>query len=296
MRILFIGCVESSEAFLGALLDSGADVVGVITRKRATFNSDFVDLSLMCKKHGIPYIYADDSDEVEMLKFVGCSKADIGYCFGWSRLISETMINAFPLGMVGYHPAALPNNRGRHPIIWALVLGLDKTASTFFKLTAEPDAGCILSQHEVEITYEDTSRTLMDKLLEVGKGQVLDITRDLENDRVEYVQQDLALGNSWRKRSKEDGRIDWRMSGLSIYNLVRALTRPYPGAHCVVGDEEIKVWKVRDVSTFAVADGNIEPGKIVDVRNGKHWVKVADGVIELTECDPIDLEIGTYLQ
>ena len=133
-KIIFIGCVESSYIFLNELIKKNAEIVGVITKSKSNFNSDFMDLSPLCKDNSIPYIFVDNVNDDETVKFIKNLKPDIGFCFGWSQLVKKNIIDLFPEGMLGFHPAELPNNRGRHPLIWALVLGLDKTASTFFQL------------------------------------------------------------------------------------------------------------------------------------------------------------------
>lgn len=293
MRILYIGCVQSSYAFLEALISVHADIVGVITKKEAGNNSDYKDIVPLCQIHKIPYIYVKDINEKSVISFLKSCQPDIGFCFGWSQLIKENIIELFPKGMIGYHPAALPNNRGRHPIIWALVLGLEKTASTFFKIEKTADTGVIYSQEEVLISYEDTAQSLMDKLLEVGKRQIICLKRQLESGTVDGVSQSVSVGNSWRKREKIDGQIDWRMSSKAIYDLVRALTKPYVGAHFVYKEAEIKVWKVKEIQTKKYK--NIEPGKVVKVNENGFIVKTGDNLIEVLDCDSIQLIEGEYL-
>ncbi|CDD00722.1 formyltransferase family protein [Waltera sp.] len=293
MRIFYIGCVKSSYVFLKELLENDADVVGVITKETSSFNADFVDMAPLCKKYGIPYLFIHNVNDDEAVEFIKKCHPDIGYCFGWSQLIKNDVIKIFPMGMVGYHPAALPNNRGRHPIIWALALGLTETASSFFMIEKDADTGDIISQEKVEITYEDDAKTLMDKLLTCGAKQVVSITEKFEYGGIKRVSQ--KQGNNWRKRGKSDGQIDWRMSSRTIYNLVRALAKPYVGAHFMLGEDEVKVWKVREVIDQDNNYVNIEPGKIIDVNEENIIVKTGDNLIELLEHTPITVKIGDYL-
>lgn len=295
MRILFIGCVKSSYVFLKALVKNDIDIIGVITKKNSDFNADFVDITPLCKEYDIPYIYVKSINDDNAVAFIKERNPDIGYCFGWSQLVKDNIIDLFPKGMVGYHPAALPNNRGRHPIIWALALGLDETASSFFRLEKTADTGDILSQRKVSILYEDNADTLMEKLLSEGVDQIIKLTEEIENDSVKPVSQKLFEGNSWRKRGRMDGQIDWRMSSRAIYNLVRALTRPYVGAHFMFGENEIKVWAVREIECLGNQYSNIEPGKIIDVSENTFTVKTGDNLIEVLDCDIINVKAGEYL-
>lgn len=294
MRIVYIGCVESSYVFLESLLNAGAEIVGVVTKETSSYNADFMDLTPLCRKYKIPFYYTKNSNDDATYEFIQSCRPDLAFCFGWSQLISEKIIESIPNGMVGFHPAALPNNRGRHPIIWALALGLGQTASSFFMIEKEADTGAIVSQVPVKISEEDDAASLMKKILETGRTQVIELWKQFENNTVQYIPQDKKVGNSWRKRGKSDGQIDWRMSSQGIYNLVRALTKPYVGAHFVYGDKDYKVWKAEVI--IGNQWNNIEPGKVIERKeNGSLLVKTGDGVIKLVEFDYVDIQEGEYL-
>lgn len=134
IKILFIGCVESSRILLDELIKCNVEVCGVITKNNSNFNSDFYDLSPICIKQNINYIYVDNINDTISIEFIKDRKPDLIYCFGWSQLISKEILSIPCIGTIGFHPAKLPMNRDRHPIIWALALGLNQTASTFFLL------------------------------------------------------------------------------------------------------------------------------------------------------------------
>ena len=294
MRILFIGCVKSSAVLLEELLKKGFDVVGVITKSESSFNSDYTDLSDICRRNNLEYIYVNNVNEQKSLDFARKLNPDYIYCFGWSELIKRELLSVPKNGVIGFHPAELPNNRGRHPTIWALVLGLKQTASSFFIIDEYADRGAIISQELIEISYNDDANSLYDKILSVAKKQVADFSTKLENGTCPQISQDASAGNSWRKRGMKDGEIDWRMSSYAIYNLVRALTKPYVGAHFSYGDKQYKVWKVEEVSADNLS--NIEPGKVLDViSDTEYYVKAYDNIVHVMSSDPIKLNIGDYL-
>ena len=151
MRVIFIGAVEFSLLALKQLVTIGAEVVGVCTSQGSSLNADYADLSPVCREHGIPLIVADDINASVTLDWIRALSPDVIFCFGWSRLLKDELLSVAPLGVVGFHPAALPANRGRHPLIWALALGLEHTGSTFFFMDASVDGGDILSQRCLEI-------------------------------------------------------------------------------------------------------------------------------------------------
>lgn len=129
LKIVFIGCVKSSEIFLRTLIEHKFNIIGVVTKEKSSFNSDFCDLSDLCNKKNVDYIYANNINDTEIIEYIADKQPDIIYCFGWSQLIKKDILRIPPKGIVGFHPAELPFNRGRHPIIWALFLGLQNTAS-----------------------------------------------------------------------------------------------------------------------------------------------------------------------
>lgn len=294
IRILYIGCVDSSKELLDTLLQAHANVVGVVTKKSSSFNSDFCSLGDCAKAHGIDVAFADSINDPEIVSFIRGKSPNVIYCFGWSQLIKREILGIPPYGVIGFHPTALPMNRGRHPLIWALALGLDETASTFFKMDEGADSGAIVSQEPVKIEYQDDAASLYARITETAKRQVVAFTKQLESGTLVLRPQLLSEGNTWRKRGMEDGEINWRMSSRAIYNLVRALTHPYVGAHMRVKDLCYKVWKVEEVSDWQVR--NLEPGKVLKVvNNHDFYVKAYDHVIHVLDCDPISLTEGAYL-
>ena len=297
LRIAFVGCVESSEVALRALLGLPRElacVVGLITRQASKFNADFVDLLPLAQSHGVPTLFVEATpDEDEQADWLEQLQPDLVFCVGWSRLLGDRVLSLPPRGVVGFHPAALPANRGRHPLIWALALGLTDTASSFFLMDAGADSGPILSQEPIAISQDDDAATLYAKVLALIPGQVLAIVHGLhEGDLVPRLQ-DSTRATYWRKRSAADGQLDWRMSAQSICNLVRALASPYPGAHFMHLGAEVKIWKC---APAAAGEPNFEPGKVLAVEGRRITVKCGDAAVHLIDHELAILPVpGSYL-
>ena len=293
MNIVFIGSITFSEKILIQLINMKANIKGVCTLKSAHNNSDHVDLTEISIKNKIPVKYTNDINSENSIKWIKSLSPDIIFCFGWSRLLKNHLLNLAPLGILGYHPASLPANRGRHPIIWSLALGMTKTSSTFFFMDEGADSGNILSQYQVPISINDNASSLYKKLINTAIEQVNEFMPALELGNFKSIKQDHNKANYWRKRGIEDGKIDWRMSADSINNLVRALSKPYPGAHFFYKEESIKVWKTKVVKN---EKKNIEPGKILAVSKNGILVKAGIDSICLMDINPIlDIKLGSYL-
>jgi methionyl-tRNA formyltransferase len=270
VRVVFIGCVLSSEASLEALLElapNKVQVVGLMTKKSSTFNADFRDLGKLVKSHQIPVVFVEDLiDDIDQAAWITSLQPDVVFCVGWSKLLGPKVLNATRIGVIGYHPTALPANRGRHPLIWARVLGLRETASSFFLMEQDVDSGPLIDQQRVTIDTNDDSAVLYRKINAAIRLQIGRIVDQLNSGHLATRPQDHTSANTWRKRGAADGVIDWRMSAESVHRLVLALAKPYPGAECMFDGKPVKIWK-----SFMVHDdrSNLEPGKVLSV-SGRH--------------------------
>ena len=293
MKVVLIGSVEFSLRALEKLIAIDVDLVGVCTKKSSTFNSDFFDLKPLCDINEVPCLYVDNINSTKNVEWIKNLNPDVIFCFGWSSLIKKDILAVAPMGVVGYHPAKLPKNRGRHPLIWALALGLKESASTFFFMDEGADTGDILSQVDFEISYQDDARNLYDKVVEIALIQIEEFIPALEKGTYTRIKQNEKESNSWRKRNELDGEIDFRMNSRSIYNLTRALTKPYVGAHIKFNEINYSVWKVKESNDF---QENIEPGKVLRVFDKIFVVKSYDGAIEIIEHDFKEMpKVGEYL-
>jgi methionyl-tRNA formyltransferase len=283
-RVLFIGCVDFSRALLKRILENRmVEICGVVTKKRSPFNSDHCDLSRTVEGLGIPVLLTEHGDQKEILSCIERTAPQAIYCFGWSHLLGPALLSAAPLGCVGYHPALLPFNRGRHPVIWALALGLPKTGSTFFRMDEGADTGDVLSQRVVAIDEEDDASSLYRKLQTVAERQTEEIDTMIASGVLRGTPQASEAGNTWRKRNKSDGLIDFRMPSAGIRNLIRALRPPYPGAHLEYNGEEYVVGRADILSDCFDSAEYAEPGKILEIRGNTIIVKSGDGIVALSE-------------
>jgi methionyl-tRNA formyltransferase len=293
MRIIYIGTVIFSETMLRKLVELKANVVGVLTRQESKVNSDFKDLSVVCKEKSIDSKYFENINDSENVDWIHSKTPDIIFCFGLSQIIRREILSIPQLGVVGYHPTLLPQNRGRYPLIWAIALGLKKTGSSYFFMDEGADTGDILSQAEIEIKHGMSSQDLYEEVTSASLIQVEKFLPELQRGSYVRHKQDHSEANSWRKRGKKDGEVDFRMNNDTVHRLVLALSKPYVGAHLVYKGADVKVWKtnVREESNT-----NYESGKTLKSDESSIIVKCGNGSIELIEHEFTVLpEVGEYL-
>ena len=296
LRVVFFGHVRYSSTALQRVLElPDVDVAGIVTRRSCPSHADFCCLTPIADAAHVPSLAVDDLPQDRWADWIRDRRPDVGYAIGWSTILEPVVLAVPKLGIIGYHQTLLPRNRGHHPIVWALALGLSETGSTFFFLDEGIDSGDIVSQRRVPILPDDDAGTLYEKLTRVAIEQIAAFSADLANGHLRRIPQDQARATVWRRRCHDDGEVDWRMTASAIHDLVRALTHPYVGAHAMFRGRAVKIWKTapRDVET----PRDLEPGRVLAVNERRFTVRCGDGALEILdhELEPIP-EVGRCLR
>lgn len=168
---------------------------------------------------------------------------DLVFSFYYRHLIPMRLLRHARLGAFNLHGSLLPKYRGKAPVNWAVLNGEDHTGATLHHMVRQADAGDIVDQERVPIGERDTAAQVMARVITAAR-QVLE--RQLDNllrGAAPRTPQDPAQATYFGGRRPEDGRIDWRQPARALFNLVRAVTRPYPGAFAdFPGRGRLLVW------------------------------------------------------
>lgn len=259
-------------------------MVGILTKApgAATMHSDFADLSPVVGTRGIPVHHIRNINDAESLRLLKGMAPDLLFVFGWSQIIGEE-VRAIPRGgVIGAHPALLPRNRGRHPIVWALVEGLRSTGLTFFYIDSGVDSGDIIWQGECDIADEDDAGALYRKIESLAVSGIREFLPHLLQGTAKRRPQDHSQATYWRKRTHADGEINWHAPTAVTVNLIRGLARPYVGAHTTDGDTVFRIWRAQE-STRCRPE--VPPGTVTEVDAAGVDVRTGDGVVTLVELD-----------
>lgn len=286
MRIVFVGTVDFSRHCLQQVLDCGGDVVSVLTlaKEDASFHADYADLSEVSRRYGVPVRNIKDINDSGNIEWLLSLKPDVIFVFGWSQLISKRILAIPSLGCIGTHPALLPRNRGRHPIIWALVEGLEESGLTFFYLDEGADSGDILWQKSFSIGLEDDAGSIYEKVKALAGDAIKEFLPRMEKGMTPRIPQDHSQATYWRKRTEKDGEINWTAPTMRTYNLIRALTHPYIGAHTYLDGRKIRLWHARLPREPLRAEvKNLQPGTIFAMTGSKFKVKTGDAYLRIFE-------------
>jgi methionyl-tRNA formyltransferase len=219
--------------------------------------SGYVSLRSLADRYAFDLIEVRDINAPSVFERVQAAAPDLLIVAGWSQLVRDPLLSSFPLEAVGMHPTALPQGRGRAPIPWTLIKGLDKTAVTLFYLVEEADAGDIVDQQPIAVSVRDDATSLYAKVAEAHAAiLVRAVPRLLAG---EAGRQPQGEGDFWPKRRPEDGVMDWSSDVEDLYDWVRALTHPYPGAFTFAGGRRLVVWSadMLRLPTDAAAPGQV---------------------------------------
>jgi methionyl-tRNA formyltransferase len=286
MKIILLGNILFTKEIFLNLLKNKIKVSGFITSRKNSYNSDYFNFIPLLKKKKINYFVTSNINDNNTYKWCKKISPDIIFCLGWSNLIKKAFLEIPKYGIIGFHPSSLPKNRGRHPIIWPIFIGLNQTASSFFKMDLGPDTGNIVDKKIIKISGFDNAETLYKKICSSAKKQCLKIIRDLQKKKKIISKKQSFKGNYWRKRSYNDGVIDWRMNKKAILNLIKALSYPYSYASFFYNKKFYKVLSATEIK-LRNKYKNYEPGKIVKkMKNNKFIIKCYDGLLKINKTTP----------
>ena len=292
-RVVVFGVKDTSENIVNFIQEQicPVDLVITISPEVTKKNqvSGYKGLSILTEKYGIPvheadsYFLTDDKTQ----KFMSENEFDIGISMGWQRLIPKSVLDCFRYGIYGFHGNCgyLPFGRGRSPLNWSIILGDTRFNLNMFRYDEQADSPNVFATEMFSITPHDDIRTAQYKNMICSKNLIRRLLKAYEEGHIE-IRTDSKDFDSWYgKRTAADGKIDFHARTREIYNLVRGVAAPFPGAYAMNGDDKVTVWMAHpfdemiDFSAYA-------PGEVIDIFDRKLVVRTADGslLIDKYEC------------
>ena len=231
MKAVVFAYHEVGARCLQALLDGGVDVALVITHtddpnERIWFTS----VAEVARQAGIPVITPDSASEPDVLARITAIAPDYIFSFYYRQMIPMSVLNLARIAPLNMHGSLLPKYRGRVPINWAVLHGETETGATLHIMAGKPDAGDIVAQQAVPIGPDETAGEVFAKVTAAAAETLTGVLPRLLNGEVPRRPNNLAEGSYFGGRKPEDGRIHWEQAAAQVYNLIRAVAPPYPGA------------------------------------------------------------------
>jgi UDP-4-amino-4-deoxy-L-arabinose formyltransferase/UDP-glucuronic acid dehydrogenase (UDP-4-keto-hexauronic acid decarboxylating) len=251
-----IGCTG-----IRALLDQGFEVKAIFThRDNLNENLWFESVADLAVEKQIPVYAPDDINHPMWVEKIRDLQPEMLFSFYYRSLVKQDILQIPTKGCYNLHGSLLPHYRGRCPVNWVLVNGEQRTGVTLHQMDLKADAGAIVLQREIPISEDDTALTLHGKMSAAAWDLLAQALPLLKEGTAVLTPQDDAVASYFGGRKPEDGCIQWQRSATQIRNLVRAVTRPYPGAFSYIADRKCLIWSVDVVKNQKHAP----PGTIID--------------------------------
>jgi methionyl-tRNA formyltransferase len=278
MRITLVGAVESTRQALKTMARCGMPPAVLLTlpEAKSARHSDYMRLRPVAEALGTKVTEIADINSDEALAVLRDTKPDYLFVIGWSQIVKPEVLLTPRLGAIGYHPAALPENRGRAVIPWTILQRRQETGSTLFWLDEGMDSGDILAQGRFEVAPGETATSLYRKHLACLDELLQDVLPKLGEGNAPRTPQDHAQATYCARRTADDGLIDWSLPAEEVWTLVRAVTRPYPGAFTPWDGARLVIWEADFIgdAPYHGLPGQVqalrEEGALVQCGDGKH--------------------------
>lgn len=252
--------------------------------------------------------YTDDShasnhvifaDEEGLIKDISANKyveaikkvnADFIFVAGWSELLSDDILKSAQKGVIGFHPSKLPMDRGRSVLAWQIAEGYTETALSMFFYNDLPDCGDIIAQERITIDFEDVIQDILNKVDNATYNLMKAYYPLIRCGNIIRKPQRIEDGTFRRLRTNKDSTINWNWNSKDIYNLIRAISKPYPGAIGILNNKIYRIWNAKIVSELNFIS-LVQPGEIVCfLYDNSLIVKTRDSFIHLTDYEVINDE------
>lgn len=253
MKFAFTTCVQLGLSCMEEIYRNRAclDLALTLPDHVAVNKSGRVYLDDFCLRNKIDLVKIRNINDEQAIGAIKGHAIDWLFIIGWSQIARPAVLNAPRLGVLGMHPTLLPQGRGRAAVPWAIIKGLKSTGVTLFKLDEGVDTGPIIAQEIIPLGQEETSTELYAKVNQAHRKLIAEVWPKLESGCIEFKIQDESQATIWAGRKPEDGRITAGMSCQEADRLVRATTRPYPGAFYDLPNVRLRIWKGRALCGLA---------------------------------------------
>lgn len=281
-KILVIGAVNSTVQIIQKLVQHDLEVVGVMGHEPKDKDrvSGWADLSALSKDLHVSYKGFTKINDEENLNWAKEKQPDIIFAVGFSQLLHDQWFSVSKLGCIGFHPTRLPLGRGRAPLAWVT---LEQTygSATFFLMGKGADDGPVFTQSIFDVDENDDASAVEIKILKNIDLALDQWLPDLKKGFWNPVPQCDHLASYYGIRKEEDGLINWNDGAHYINRLVKAASKPHPGAYTYCKDEKMSIWSCRQEKTiqFKGVIGRV----LLKNEEGHLLIQTGDGLLWIQE-------------
>lgn len=327
-KVVVFGVKDTSENIVSFIQENICPVDLVITISPEVTKKNQVagykGLSVLTEKYGIPVHEADSyflTDE-KTQKFLAENEFDIGISMGWQRLIPLSVLERFQYGIYGFHGNCgyLPFGRGRSPLNWSIILGDTRFNLNLFRYDEKADSPNVFATEMFSITVHDDIRTAQYKNMICSKNLIRKLLVAYQEGNIVINTRSKDFDSWYSKRTAVDGKVDFHSRTREIYNLIRGVAAPFPGAFAYVGkrascqdagrsgscadlcsgdqdlqEYKIVIWEAHPFDEMIDFSG-YAPGEVIDIFDDKLVVRTVDGSLLIDKYESrCEVKIGDVL-
>jgi len=288
MKIIFAGTPDFAVAPLQKIIESGFEVVGAITQTDKPQGRKGIltppPVKVLAEKYSIPLLQPEKiRDCVDEVKALG---GDIMVTCAYGQILTQAILDCFPLGVWNIHAGLLPQYRGASPIQSCILNGEEETGVSVMKTELGLDCGDILLVEKTAITPTETYGELSDRLSLIGAELIVKALRLLESGSYTLTPQGDEGVNIVRKISKEQALVDFAKTEKEIIDLVRGMN-PAPIAYALLAGEKVNIYRAEKAMLTeeeqAVCENAVYGEVLSDRPKRGLLVKCKDGAVKLLE-------------
>ena len=269
MKVLFMGTPDFAKDCLSALVNEGHEVVGVFSQpdkpKGRKQELSPPAVKVLANSLGLTVYQPGSLKDKEAMVIIEKLNPDIIVVVAYGKILPKEVLSYPKYGCVNIHASLLPHLRGAAPINFSIINGDTVTGITSMYMDEGLDTGDMLLKREIDILPDMTAGELFDILAPVGAQVLIETIKKIESGSIERIPQNNELATYAPIMDKSVGKIDFTKTALEVHNLVRG-TQPWPEAHCMMGEQKLKICKTRVIRKdfFAV------PGEVIfaDKKSG----------------------------
>jgi methionyl-tRNA formyltransferase len=262
MRFAWLGFHAEGMPALEALLADGAPITDLFTLRRdlAAQRRGGVDFRPLCERYGVTLHEIVNINDPRALRLLAAAAPDVVFVIGWHQRVRAEALRLSRLGMVGAHASLLPHNRGSAPVNWALLRGEQECGNSLHWFTDALDAGDLIEQVHIPITPYDSSATLYARVAATTREMLCRLVPRLLAGEVPRIPQPPTTERPLPRRRAADGELDWAQPVTAVYDFIRALTRPFPGAFSSIDGHRWRVWQA---AMPKILEDRVPPGTVL---------------------------------
>jgi len=235
----------------------------------------FRSVAELARRHGIPVHTPASVNTPEWIAHIRALQPGLIFSFYYRNMICQEILDLPPLGAFNMHGSLLPKYRGRVPVNWAVLHGEKETGVTLHYMVKRADAGDIVDQQAVPIGPKETALEIFRKVTAAARIVLERRLDQLKRGTAPRRRQNEAEAAYFGGRKPEDGRIDWTQSAASIFNLIRAVTHPYPGAFTTVEGRRLFIWWAEPVPSCQGTPGVVCSTTPLRITTGDGCLEIA---------------------